>query len=91
MKLLPFSTELQSFIKNNIEGPKYSPFSNKSKNFLLEIYEKMYKSNILFKSLVINEVPFVHHKDNHHIPFEIKTIIENNTKIQTIKSALLED
>ena len=86
MKLLPVSTELQSFIKNNIEGPKYSPFSNKSKNFLLEIYEKMYKSNILFKSLVINEVPYVHDKDYHHIPSEIKTIIENNTKIQTIKS-----
>ena len=39
MKLLPVSTELQSFIKNNIEGPKYSPFSLKSKNFLLEIYD----------------------------------------------------
>jgi hypothetical protein len=86
MKLLPFSNELQSFIKNNLEGPKYSPFSSKSKNFLLQIYEKMYKSSIQFKSLVINQHPYVHSKDTHYIPSEIKTIIENNTEIQTIKS-----
>ena len=77
MKLLPFSKELQTFIQNKVEGPKYSPFSDKSKQFLLEIYKKMYKSSIQFQSLVINEVYYVHHKDNHYIPSEIKYSIEN--------------
>lgn len=88
MKFLPFSTELQSFIKTHIEGLKYCPFSNKSKQFLLQIYEKMYTSSILYKSLVIHEVPYIHHKDNYYIPSEIKSVVENidKTHTQTIKS-----
>ena len=83
MKLLPFSIELEKFIKKNSSLHDFSKFSPKSKQFLLEIYRQMYliyeKINISNISNIISETPHIQNPDIEYIPKEIQTIIENQT------------